>query len=159
MDAPAELGNHRPLAGPSRFAFMPRRGPLLRLPLLVKAAIWVALVGAVFRELLGHHSLFQIGAFDLASTDLMIGFGLAATLQLLLRNGPLSRSSLLLPVLALAALAALSLLRGLTMDPMAALMSMRNTWPVVVYPLLALFLAARPYRFRDVTRPIVATAI
>ncbi|WP_230772198.1 O-antigen ligase family protein [Sphingomonas sp. Leaf4] len=106
-------------------------------------AVWMGIAAIVYREAVGNDTLVFIGSYNLTTAEIVLvsalgalAFNFGAVLRgLRVRN---------IPEIILVVILTANLLRGLTLNPMAAIVSVRGTGPLAVYLLLTIAITRAP---------------
>ncbi len=125
MTVPDRPTLQRPLPNALRSGTKPGAQTRLGATSLIRAFLALVFVRVVFREAFGHDTIAHIGAFNLTLTEPALALALLVIIRRFVEDRPVL-SPLSLLTLSLAALQVLSLLRGLFIDPMAALITLRH---------------------------------
>jgi hypothetical protein len=115
----------------------------------IEWTVAAALAAAVYFDVTGTSSLTSLGSFNLTATDAAIAVMLAALGRLAFRRAP-QGGWLGILLLAFAAIIGLNVLRGVTINPSAALTGLRGTALYAGFLVLAAYVSYDPTRFRRV---------
>ncbi|MES2987762.1 MAG: hypothetical protein V4808_07640 [Pseudomonadota bacterium] len=105
-------------------------------------AVQLFVVAGVVREILGQTELVRLGFYTFHVIDLPITLSVFAVVAHL-ANGRVSTRALSLPIILIASLITMNAVRGLTLDPAAALLSIRANSSIASVLLLALCVRRR----------------